>query len=145
VRQNIKTKRPRHRGELSKDGKTLTVHIPIVFSSTSARKQIVVPNGAQPWQPSRAERIDNALITALARAHRWKAMIESGEYGTTADLARSEGINFSYLCRVLRLTLLSPAIVEAILDRTATHLELKDLMVPFPVEWDQQEHLRAKP
>ena len=140
MKQDIKAKRPRHRGELSKDGKSLTVHIPSVFSSASARKLIVVPNGAQPWQPPRPERIDNALITALARAHRWKAMIESGVYGTTADLARSEGINY-YLCRVLRLTLLSPAIVEAILDRTATNLELKDLMQPFPVEWDRQKHL----
>jgi hypothetical protein len=122
VRQDTKTKRSRHRGELSKDGKSLTVHVPIVFSSASARKLIVVPSGAQPWRPSRPERIDNALITALARAHRWKAMIESGEYGTTADLARSEGINY-YLCRVLRLTLFSPTIVEAILDRTATNLE----------------------
>ena len=49
-------------------------------------------------------------------------MIESGQYGMTPDLARSERINCSYLCRVLRLTLLSPAIVEAILDRTATNL-----------------------
>jgi len=65
-------------------------------------------------------------------------MIESGDHSTTADLARSEGINFSYLCRILRLTLLSPAIVEAILNRTAPHLELKDLMQPFPVSWEEQ-------
>ena len=70
MRQDTKTKRSRHRGELSKDGKSLTVHIPIVFSSASARKLIVVPNGAQPWQPPRPERIDNALITALARDRR---------------------------------------------------------------------------
>jgi hypothetical protein len=143
VKQKFKTpdKELQRQSELSRDGKTLTVRVPIVFSSTSARKQIVVPLGAHPWQPPRPERFDNALITALARAHRWKAMIESGDYGTTADLARAEKINFSYLCRVLRLTLLSPKIVVAILDRTATNIELKDLMRPLAVEWQQQERI----
>lgn len=59
---------------------------------------------------------DNTLVKALARAFRWKRMLESGEFVTIAKPAEREGIAPSYMTRVLRLTLLAPEIVEAILD-----------------------------
>jgi hypothetical protein len=61
-------------------------------------------------------RTDSTLVKALARAFRWKRMLESGEFATIAELAEREGIAPSYMTRVLRLTLLAPDIVEAILD-----------------------------
>ena len=57
-------------------------------------------------------KIDRALVRAMARAHRWQRMLESGEYGTLAELSAVERISRSYICRVLRLTLLAPDIVE---------------------------------
>ncbi|WP_246164191.1 hypothetical protein [Blastochloris sulfoviridis] len=81
----------------------------------------------------------NTMIKALARAHRWRRMLESGEFATVQDLAAAEKINPSYLARVLRLTLLAPDIVEAILDgRQPAGLQLNDLLAPFPVEWERQ-------
>ena len=124
---------------LAVDGAILTVRIPITLSRHGVRKAVIVPEGATAWRPPQPARTANALITSLARAHRWKSMMESGDYASTADLAKAEGINFSYLCRVLRLTLLSPKIIETILNNQAADLELKDLMQPFPVEWVQQE------
>jgi hypothetical protein len=57
-----------------------------------------------------------------------------------ADLAKAENINEAYLGRVLRLTLLSPATIEALLSgQQQTDLELADLLKPFPIEWDKQE------
>jgi hypothetical protein len=79
------------------------------------RKVILTPSGGTAWAP-RQTRIDNALIKAIARAHRWKQMMESGTYASVTELAAAEKINQSYLCRVLRLTLLAPDIVEMILD-----------------------------
>lgn len=77
---------------------------------------------------------------ALARAHRWRRMLESGEFATVQDLANAEKINSSYLARVLRLTLLAPDIVEEILDgRQPAGLQLEDLLAPFPVEWERQK------
>src|SRR4051812_48599035 len=90
--------------QLSKDRTILTVRIPMKFKHHGARKLVVVPDGAAAGRPPQPARTTNALITALARAHRWKGMMESGDYGSTAELAKAEGINFSYLCRVLRLT-----------------------------------------
>ena len=60
------------------------------------------------------------MVKALARAWRWQRMLESGEYGTLAELADAERISRSYVCRVLRLTLLAPDIVERILDGRPT-------------------------
>ena len=64
-------------------------------------------------------------------------MLESGEYGTLAELADAERISRSYVCRVLRLTLLAPDIVERILDGRPT-AGLAQFLKPFPVEWEKQ-------
>jgi hypothetical protein len=46
-------------------------------------------------------------------------MLESGSHATIAEIAAAEKINASYVGRVLRLTLLAPDIVEAILGGAA--------------------------
>lgn len=82
---------------------------------------------------------DNTLIKALARAFRWKRMLDSGDFATIAELAEREGIAPSYLTRVLRLRLLAPDIVEAILDgRQGPEVTLARLLEPFPLEWGEQ-------
>ena len=70
--------------------------------------------------------------------------MEAGEYGSLTELAAAEMINRSYVSRVLRLTLLAPEIVEAILEgKQGPELTMARLMEPFPVEWQAQgEHFR---
>jgi hypothetical protein len=87
--------------------------------------------------PSSKPQPDGTLVKALARAWRWQRMLQSGEYATLAELADTEGIRRSYVCRVLRLTLLAPEIVERILDGRPT-AGLAQLLKPFPVEWQRQ-------
>lgn len=126
--------------ELSRDGRTLTVRIPFAFRKRGGRKLVIAPAGADSWAPR--PRVDNTMVKAIARAHRWKRLLESGDYSTIEDLARVEKINPSYLSRVLRLTLLAPDIAEAILDgRQPAGLQLDDLLKPFPVEWERQRSL----
>jgi hypothetical protein len=116
----------------------MTVHIPITLRHQGGRKQVVTPAGATPWIPT-PSRVDNTIVKAIVRAHRWRDMLETGRYATVRDLAKAEAINESYLGRVLRLTLLSPTLVEAILEgRQPTNLELDDLLQQFPIEWDRQ-------
>src|SRR6476660_1693430 len=123
---------------LSKDGRTMTVHIPITLRHQGGRKHVVTPAGATPWLSTPA-RVDNTIVKAIVRAHRWRDMLESGRFATVRDLAKAEAINESYLGRVLRLTLLAPKIVETILEgRQPATLELSDLLQQFPIEWDQQ-------
>jgi hypothetical protein len=123
---------------LSRDGRTMTVHIPITLRHQGGRKQVVTPAGATPWIPT-PSRVDNTIVKAIVRARRWRDMLESGRHATVRDLAKAEAINESYLGRILRLTLLSPALIEAILEgRQPATLELDDLIKQFPTEWDQQ-------
>ena len=65
-------------------------------------------------------------------------MLESGEYDSMTDLAKAENINLSYLCRVLRLTLLAPEIVEALLNGRHNQLQLYDLLQPISLVWCEQ-------
>lgn len=113
---------------------TVTLHIPFRVVKRGGRKEMQLPKGAV--QPRRA---DNTLIKALARAFRWKRMLESGEFASISELAENEGIAFTYMARVLRLTLLAPDIVEAILDgRQRPEVTLARVLEPFPVEWMSQ-------
>jgi hypothetical protein len=119
---------------LSSDG-SITVFLPMAWRRRGGRKVIVAPAGCDDWAP--APKIDRALLRALARAHRWQRLLERGEYGSLAELADAERISRSYVCRVLRLTLLAPEIVERILDGRPT-AGLARLLEPFPVEWQKQ-------
>ena len=113
---------------------TITVHVPFSLVKRGGRKEMQLPEGGTP--PARA---DSTLVKALARAFRWKRMLESGEFATIAELAEREGIAPSYMTRVLRLTLLAPDIVEAILDgRQGLEVTLARLMEPLPAEWTEQ-------
>ncbi len=110
---------------------TVTVHVPFRMVKRGGRKEMQLPVGVEP-----PRRTNNTLVKALARAFRWKRMLESGEYATIAELAERERIAASYMTRVLRLTLLAPDIVEAILD--GAPLDLVAVVTPFPVEWPLQ-------
>jgi hypothetical protein len=78
------------------------------------------------------------MVKAIARAFRWREM-ENGTYATIAEVAAAEKINESYVGRVLRLTMLAPDIVEAILDgRQPAEMTLAGLMRRFAVGWREQ-------
>ena len=124
--------------EISPDGGSLTVRMPLTFRKQGGRKRVVAPDGSKGWTAPR-QHVDTTVLKALARAHRWQRMLESGAFANVSDLATAERINASYLSRVLRLTLLAPEIVEAILDgRQPAETTLALLMKPFPVEWERQ-------
>lgn len=112
----------------------ITIQVPFRVVKRGGRKEMRLPDGAA--QPSRT---DNTLIKALARAFRWKRMLDTGEFATIAELAAREGIAPSYMTRVMRLTLLAPDIVEAILEgKQDPEVTLVRVLEPFPVEWAKQ-------
>src|SRR5437667_12910962 len=126
---------------LSDDGRTVTVRVPISIRRCGGRKMVLAPDGtAFPTAPN-GRHLDNALVKAIARAFRWRDMLEGGKYATIAEIAAAETINESYVGRVLRLTLLAPDIVEAVLNgRQSARLQLDHLLRRFPVEWRPQRN-----
>jgi hypothetical protein len=113
---------------------TITVHVPFRILKRGGRKEMHLPEDT-----AQLRRTDNTLVKALARAFRWKRMLESGDFATIGELAEHEEIAPSYMTRVLRLTLLAPEIVEAILDgKQAPEMTLARLQEPLPPEWSDQ-------
>ena len=79
------------------------------------------------------------MIKAVARAFRWLRMLETGRFATITELAAAEKINASYVSRILRLALLAPDVVEAILDgRQGEGVTLPGLLAGVEVEWGDQ-------
>jgi hypothetical protein len=119
------------------DGTTLVVRIPMRFDRRGGRKRIVAPDGTAIVTNSKPQP-DGTLIKALARAWRWQRMLDNGIYTTVSDIGDAENISKSYVSRVLRLTLLTPEIVERIVDgRSAPGLP--QLLKPFPLKWEKQK------
>jgi ParB-like chromosome segregation protein Spo0J len=101
---------------------------------------VVTPDGAA-W--ASLPRVDNAIVKALARAFRWRSMLDDGTHATLERLARARAVNATYVSGMLRLTLLAPDIVEAILDgRQPQGMRLENLLEGLPAEWDEQRAAR---
>ena len=105
----------------------------------AGRKLVLAPDGTANTWAATPRRIDSALVKAIARAFRWRKLLETGVYVTVGEIAAAEKINPSYVSRVLRLTLLAPDIVEAVLNgRQPAEMTLAALMEPFSVVWREQ-------
>ena len=119
------------------DGR-LTLSVPIQIKRRSGRKLVTLPNGetapVRPWDVA-----PTSIQLALARGHRWLAMLESGEAKSLKEIATREGIDNSYVSRMVNLTTLAPDIVAAILDDALPdNVTLFDLAVDPPALWDDQ-------
>jgi hypothetical protein len=120
------------------DGDTITVSIPMAWKRRGGRKVIIAPDGGDAWAPAKP-RPDETLIRALARAHRWKWMLEDTAYRSAAEIAEAEKVTRSFVNRMLRLTLLAPNIQEAIIDgRQPKGMQLEELTGLMPSGWDEQ-------
>ena len=85
---------------------------------------------------------DGVLVKALARAWRWQKLLDRGVYSSVTEIAEAEKISKSYVSRILRLALLAPDIVEAILGGWADQRVMLDqLERPLPMGWDEQRTL----
>src|ERR1700759_2179090 len=96
---------------------SITVQVPLAIRRRPGRKTIVSPAGAASADRCFvSRRADPAMVKALARAFRWKRMLDTGRYASISEIAAAEKIDRGYAGTLLRLTLLAPDIVEAILD-----------------------------
>jgi hypothetical protein len=123
---------------------SVTVVVPLTIRRRGGRKQIIGPDGAAVqaggYEAGMAEtRGDPALVKALARAFRWRRMLEEGRYASVRELAKAEGVNRTYIGRLLNLTLLAPDVVEAILHgRPTGAANITRRSSPIPDAWPEQ-------
>lgn len=116
---------------------SITVRVPLKIRHRPGRKTVVTP--VQEGVPAVATRADPALVKALARAFRYQKLLDEGRYASISEMAAGERIERGYLGSLLRLTLLAPDIVEAILDGCQPEgTTLPRLLMPFPATWSEQ-------
>jgi hypothetical protein len=108
------------------------------FQRRGSRKRIVAPDGSE-IAPTMKPQPDGTLVKALARAWRWQRLLDEGLYTSVSEIGDAENISKSYVSRILRLALLAPDVVEAILaGRTDQGLMLEQLERPLPASWKEQ-------
>ena len=123
------------------DGHTLVVRIPMRFQRRGGHKGIVAPDGSE-IAPTSKPQPDGTLVKALARAWRWQGQLDEGVYTSVSEIGDAEKISKSYVSRILRLALLAPDIIKAILaKRTDQWLILERLERPLPMSWEDQRSL----
>ncbi|WP_431266829.1 hypothetical protein [Dankookia sp. P2] len=120
----------------------VTVRVPLSIRRRPGRKTVVTP--VQEDLPDVATRADPALLKALARAFRYQRLLDEGRYASISEMAAAERIERGYLGTLLRLTLLAPNFVEAILDgRQSEKLTLPQLLEPLTLAWTEQVRPRS--
>ena len=124
---------------------SVTVSVPLTIRRRGGRKQIIGPDGAVARPGDNGAGVvpvngDPALIKALARGFRWRRMLEDRRYASISEMAKAEGVERGYVGSLLRLTLLPPPMVEAILDgRQPEEVTLPGLLEGVPVGWGEQQ------
>src|SRR4051794_34127003 len=123
------------------EGDTLGVRIPMRLGKQRGRKRIFAPDGSELTPPTKPQP-DCVLVKALARAWRWQKLLDKGVHGSVTEIAEAEKISKSYVSRILRLALLAPDLVEAILGGWADQrVMLERLERPLPASWRHQRTL----
>ncbi len=117
---------------------SITVRVPLAIRHRPGRKTVVTPvqDGGEAALPTRA---DPALVKALARAFRYQRMLDEGRYASITEMAAAEKIERGYLGTLLRLCLLAPDMIQAILDgQQPGGVALPRLLGPVPADWSEQ-------
>jgi len=119
------------------DGR-LTLRVAIRIKRRGSRKAVTLPNGealvVRPWDTT-----PTPLQLALVRGHRWLALLVSGKAKSLTQIATREGVDNSYVSRMVNLTTLAPDIVAAILDDALPDaITLFDLASGTPLLWEEQ-------
>lgn len=123
---------------LTKSEGGVCVHVPMTLKRRSGRKEIVVPDGLQHSEDTGPD-YHEALVIATSRAHRWKKLLDEGRYASIIEMAQALKMDRHHMARMLRLTLLAPGIIEAILSGNEPDgFSLRKLVGEIPALWSEQ-------
>ncbi|ABK44589.1 conserved hypothetical protein [Magnetococcus marinus MC-1] len=126
------------KGRLSQDRKTIIFKVPMRFHRQGGKRMVILPEHEQARQDM-ANPSDDPMVNALSKARKWQQMLDKSETMTIAQLAEREGVERSMMARILRLTILAPDIIEAILDgRVPETFSLESLRESIPLLWSEQ-------
>lgn len=113
----------------------MLVHIPMTLTKRQGRKQIILTAGSEMVSVQHDITADPVAL-AVAKGFRWQALLDNGTYPTVRALANAVKMDTAYVARTIRLTLLAPDIIEAVMaGQCPPGLTLKRLSGEFPIKW----------
>ena len=119
------------------DNGAVRIRVPMQLKRRGGRKQVIVPEGLDK-RPSLVPRSGNPLAIAVARALRWRALLEDGSYPSMYALAEKLGVDSRYVARLLDLTLLAPDIIDGVLNGTEPDGLSLEKLYQAPMDWEEQ-------
>lgn len=128
---------------LTRTAERVTVHIPMALRRSSGHRRIIAPDIVESAEETPSIKVPTKLAVAVAKAHQWQRWLDEGRYRDVNDLARALNLDWSYVHRLLRLTLLAPDIVDAtiIYGREPEGLTLSKLRGSLPLAWVEQREM----
>jgi len=122
-----------------RDGGKVVVSVPVRFFRRNGRRMILADSIESATDLDESGLPNNALLTAIAKAYSWQDQLESGEFEDLEDIAKANGVDRSYVGRMLQLTSLAPDIVESILGGQAfADISLQKGRKGIPALWAGQ-------
>ncbi|MEF3062296.1 hypothetical protein V4C85_20760 [Ralstonia solanacearum] len=123
----------------------LSTFIPLKIRKRGASKVVVRPTDTSGKPGTAAGQHDRPLLVALSRAFYWQQLLDDGVVGSGSEIAKREGVHHSTVNELLRLTLLEPAIIQAIVaGRQPRCMSLLWFQHnPLPAEWAAQREVVA--
>ena len=133
-------------------GVQVETFVPWTLVKRGLKKQIITPLDAPQefMEEARRERQaresaqDTALLRALGLAYHWQRLLDEQRVGSVAEIAEAEEINVTQVRRLMRLTLLAPAVVEQLVGTSETALE-QLMRCPWHTAWKDQIRVLAPP
>jgi hypothetical protein len=125
-----------------RDGGKVVVSVPVRFYRRNGRQMILADSIESESDLDESGMPNNALLTAIAKAYSWQDQLESGEFEDLEDIAKANGVDRSYVGRMLQLTSLAPDIVESILAGQAfASISLRHCRKGVRVSWEEQRRV----
>ncbi|HXG29092.1 MAG TPA: hypothetical protein VNJ47_09640 [Nevskiales bacterium] len=123
-------------------GVKLETFVPWSLVQRGARRAVIPPPGGQtPVQVhptwAAAAPAKEPPDSALGLAHHWQRLLAQGRVASAAEIAQAEGLDTSQVHRLMRLTLLAPALVERLAATPDLPVE-RLLGRPWPYGWPDQ-------
>ena len=129
-----------------RDEGKVVVSVPVKFYRRNGRQMILADSVESESDLDESGMLNNALLIAIARAYSWQDQLESGEFEDLEDIAKANGVDRSYVGRMLQLTSLAPDIVESILSgQTFANISLRHCRKGVPVSWHEQRRTLLPP
>lgn len=127
---------------IRREGDSVIVTVPVKFYRRNGRQMVLAETNEPESTSESLVEANAALIAAIARAYQWQEQLETGQFDTIEDLADSKKVCRGYAARIMRLTSLSPNIVELIIKgEESQNLSLRQLRKGIPDCWKKQIEL----